>query len=137
MAVFLFFSGTINAQQALSVKSISVQEFDSKSGRFYEPNPKMYFFNPHEDFVAVIKLSGFKETGYETKGVSLVVNYGGKVKQFKSSGNYFITNSKGDVYLPFYLGDSSVFCNNKNTITASINGTSNKLKADLGVDCGE
>ena len=135
--ILLLIASKYSYAGSLSFESISVHEFDSASGTFKAPEPKMYFFNPMNDFLLVAKLKGLPEQGFDIKGVIISINSDGKVRQLKNSDSYIVTNAKGVVYVPFYLGDGSNFCNAKNIITASLPGTQKQIKSELIVECGE
>lgn len=137
LIILLFIVPKYSYAGSLSFESISVNEFDSASGTFKAPEQKMYFFNPMNDFLLLAKLKGLPEEGFDIKGVVVTINSGGKVRQLKNSDSYIVTNAKGVVYVPFYLGDGSNYCNAKNIITASLPGTQKQIKGELIVECGE
>lgn len=121
----------------LSIESINVQEFDYDSGSFnVDPNPAMYFFNPYKDFLLFIKLKGLPEKNYDIKELVITITSDNKVRQLKNSSS-IQTNAQGVAHIPFYLGDSFIYCNKSNTITVSLFDNSKSMKGELGVECGE
>lgn len=121
----------------LSIESINVQEFDYDSGSFnVDPNPAMYFFNPYKDFLLFVKLKGLPEKNYDIKELEVTITSDGKVRQLKNSSS-IQTNAQGVTHIPFYLGESYIYCNASNMITVSLPGKSKSIKGELGVECGE